>query len=276
MANVTTVAGRLYVDDRGEGPPIVLWPSLLCDGTLFREQKDELARDHRVLTIDPPGHGRSERAGHVFTLDECAEAELQVLDAFGLDEVVLGGLSWGGMTALRVALRAPERVRALVLLDTSADAESPRVLPQYRLMLEVFRLFGPVGPLVPAIQKKMFSPRTLRSRPEVAGEFLSRLRTFDRVGVCEAVEAVIFERRSIQDEIGRIEAPALVACGADDVSTPPFRSERIAQKLPNARFELIPGAGHLSAIEAPLTVNTLLRDFLMKLEADAPLEKKCS
>ncbi len=61
MPNVSTAVGRLYVDDRGGGPPVVLWPSLLSDGTLFQHQKDDLARDHRVLTIDPPVPGRVDR-----------------------------------------------------------------------------------------------------------------------------------------------------------------------------------------------------------------------
>ena len=266
MPNVSTAVGRLYVDDRGGGPPVVLWPSLLSDGTLFQHQKDDLARDHRVLTIDPPGHGRSEAAGFAYTLDDCAFAVVEILDAFGIERPVLGGLSWGGMTAMRVALRAPERVKALALLDTSADSESWKVLPQYRVMLEVFKRWGPIAPLVPAISKKMFCRETLETKRALPAELFARLEGFDRAGVCEAVECVIFSRRSILDALPAIRVPALVACGAEDASTPPFRSERIARKLPDARLEKIPGAGHLSAIEQPLTVNRLLRELLARVE----------
>ena len=265
MPNVTTTVGRLYVDDRGTGPPVVLWPSLLSDGTLFRHQQADLVRDHRVVTIDPPGHGRSEPAGHAFSLDDCARALLEVMDALAVERAVVGGLSWGGMTAMRVALRAPERVRALALLDTSAEAESWKVLPRYRVMLEVFRRWGPIAPLVPAILHKMFSPDTLREKPELPHEFVARLEGFDRPGVCEAVECVIFARRSILDTLPAIRVPALVAVGSEDASTPPFRSERIARKLHDARLETIPGAGHLAAIEQPLTVNRLLRELLARV-----------
>ncbi|HZU98675.1 MAG TPA: alpha/beta fold hydrolase [Planctomycetota bacterium] len=265
MANVSTCAGRLYVDDHGSGPAIVLWPSLLSDGTLYRYQRDELARDHRVLTIDPPGHGRSEAAGHPFTLEDCARAQLEVLDAFGIDDAVLIGVSWGGMTAMRAALLAPRRVKALGLLDTSADPESPWAKPRFRVLLEIFKRWGPVGPLVPAIRDIMFARETIRSKPDLVDEVLSRLETFDRAGVCEAVEAVVFSRRSILDDLPRITVPALVAVGSEDKATPPFRSERIAKTLPNARLEKIPGAGHLSTLEAPFTVNRLLRELLERV-----------
>jgi 3-oxoadipate enol-lactonase len=188
-----------------------------------------------------------------------------VLDAFAVDKAVLVGLSWGAMTAMRVALRAPSRVRALALLDTSADAESWKLKPQYQVMLEVFERWGPVGPLVPSILQKMFSKETLRKRLDFIDEFLKRLAGFDRQGVCEAARAVVLERRSILGELGRIAAPVLVAVGTEDAATPPFRSERMARALPDARLEKIPGAGHLSALEAPHTVNRLLRELLARV-----------
>jgi len=265
VANVSTTVGRLFVDDRGAGPPVLLWPSLLSDGTTWREQKEELARDHHVLTVDPPGHGRSESAGRIFSLDDCAKAVVEILDAFAIERAVLVGLSWGGMTAMRVALAAPERVRALALFDTSADAESSKVLPQYHVMLEVFKRWGPIDLLVPEILRKMFGKETLARRPELAREFVSRLRSFDRHGVVEACEAVILRRQSILPLLPRIKAPALVACGDEDAATPLFRSERMARALPNARLETIPGSGHLACLEAPLTVNRLLRDLLARV-----------
>lgn len=265
MPNVTTCVGRLFVDDQGKGAPVVLWPSLLADGTIWRHQIDELAKDHRVLTIDPPGHGRSEPAGRIFTLDDCAKALLEVMDSWSVQRAVLVGLSWGGMTALRVALAAPERVRALALFDTSADSENPKLVPQYKVMLAIFRRWGPIDLLVPEILRKMFCKETLAKKPELAREMVSRLRSFDRQGVVEACEAVIIRRQSILPLLPRIKTPALVACGDEDAATPPSRSERIARALPNARLEMIPGAGHLSSLEAPFTVNRLLRELLSRV-----------
>jgi 3-oxoadipate enol-lactonase len=265
MANVNTDVGRLYVADEGDGPPVLFWPSFLSDGTLFSHQRAELARDHRVLTVDPPGHGRSETPRGDYTLEECAQAALQVLDAFGFEKAVLVGLSWGGMTALRVALRAPSRVRALALLDSSAEAESWKEKPRYYVMLEAFKRWGAVGPLVPRILEKMFCQETLERKPRFVAEFVSRIHGFDREGVVRAAHAVILGRRSILSELGRISVPALVAVGDEDSATPPFLSRRMAGALANARFETIPGAGHLSALEQPFTVNRLLRELLARI-----------
>src|SRR5215813_11555502 len=76
----------------------------------------------RTLALDLPGHGRSPGPQRGFTMDECAEAAVQVLDAAGLRKsVVLLGTSWGGFVAPRIALRAPDRVRSMVLFNTSAE-----------------------------------------------------------------------------------------------------------------------------------------------------------
>src|SRR5688572_14109075 len=134
----TPRCGRLFVDVRGEGPPIVLWHSVLCDGGMWSSIPDELARTHRVINVDGPGHGRSSKVG-AYTLDDCVDAALAVLDACGAKSAIWCGLSWGGMVGMRLALRAPERLRGLVLIDTNADKEVPRKLPSYRALAAIFR-----------------------------------------------------------------------------------------------------------------------------------------
>ncbi len=260
---VETRVGRLFVEVRGEGAPVVLWPSLLTDGGMWRFQVPALAERYRVITIDPPGHGRSAPVRRPFTLEDCAEAAREVLDACGAERAHYAGLSWGGMTGMRLALSHPERLASLALVDTNADRETRHKLPAYRAMQIVSRA---VGAGVPLILKRLdaiyLAERTRRERPEVVREFRDHVVRMDRESVRHCTDAVIFHRGDIRHRLGEIRVPTLVVVGAEDVPTPVSRSRDIADRIPGATLVTIPGAGHLSALDQPERVTEeLLRFF---------------
>ena len=262
MAHVNTTVGRLWVEEAGAGPAVVLWPSLFCDASLWRHQVDELARDHRLLLVEGPGHGRSEPRQMPFTLEDCARATVEILDAAGLDRAVLAGLSWGGMTFMRAALQAPERVAALVLIDTSADPERRLESIRIRGLELLFRRFGFLNTIERAIIKALLGRTARRERPEIAADLASRFRQWNPEGLARAVRAVILDRKSILHDLARISCPTLVIVGEEDQATPPACSERIVRRIPGARLVRIARAGHLSALEAPMEVNRVMRSFL--------------
>jgi len=267
VLHIPTTVGKLCVEDRGSGKiAVVLWHSLLCDGSMWRHQTADLERDHRVLVVEGPGHGRSERAPRPFTLDDCADALVQILDAHALEKAVLVGLSWGGMTSMRVAIRAPERVRALALLDTSADAETFVRRWRYRVMAALFGRWGFLSLLERPVLEAMFAPATLAARPAFVDELVEIVRKGDRAGLVAATKAVVIERTSCLAQLKEIKAPTLVVVGGEDRATSPRRAERIAAAIPGARLEVVAGAGHLSALERPDAVTSLLRGFIDSLE----------
>jgi len=259
---VETRCGRLFVEVRGTGAPVVLWHSLLCDGGMWAGQLGPLAARHRVISIDAPGHGRSGPVTRPFTLEDCVDALFDVLDATGAPEASLVGLSWGGMVGMRAALRRPERIRSLALLDTNADAETREKLPSYRLMAFVARRYGAVPLLLDRLEPIFFSPRTIIERPAVVRDFRERLAAMEPASIGHAVDAVMFQRRDIRAQLGRIRCPTLVVCGIDDVATPVARSEDIVRAIPGAELALVPQAGHLSAWERPDIVTPLLIEHL--------------
>ncbi len=259
---VETRCGRLFVEVRGNGAPVVLWHSLLCDGGMWTGQLAALAARHRVISIDAPGHGRSSPITRPFSLEDCVDALFDVLDAARASQASLVGLSWGGMVGMRAALRRPDRIRSLALLDTNADAESREKLPSYRVMSMVARRFGAVPLLLDRLEPIFFSPRTRIERPSVVRDFRERLGAMDPASIGHAVDAVIFQRRDIRAQLGRIRCPTLVVCGIDDLATPVARSEDIVQAIPGAALALVPQAGHLSAWERPDVVTPLLIEHL--------------
>jgi 3-oxoadipate enol-lactonase len=267
MPYVRTRLGRWFYEERGkagrtDAPAIVLWPSLLCDGGMWRGQIEPLAALGRVVSFDGPGHGKSE-APPPFTLEENADALVDAFRELRIERAVMVGLSWGGMLGMRLALQHPTRVQALALLDTSAEAEQPARVVKYRLFVALARHLGMPRRLADAqIVPLMLSDRARREKPDLVQRLVRGANGFSREGSARAAMAVVVRRTNILGRISVIRAPTLVMCGTEDRSTEPVHSHRIAEQIPGARLVLVEGAGHLSALEQPTRVNETLVPFV--------------
>src|SRR5437870_13223041 len=134
---------RIRVDDTGgDGPPVILAHGFLMDRTMFAPQVSALSGEFRVITWDERGFGETEFDGQPFTYWDSARDCLGLLEHLGIRRAVVGGMSQGGYLSLRVALTAPERVIALVLIDTQAAAEQAEVKAGYQQMLETWATAG--------------------------------------------------------------------------------------------------------------------------------------
>ena len=263
---VSTRLGRWYYEEHGkprrEGDAaIVMWPSFMTDGGMWDAQVGPLATEGRVLVFDPPGHGKSETPPP-FSLDDNARALLDALDALGVKRFVHVGLSWGGMIGMRLAVLAPDRVVALALFDTSAAPEQPRNRIQYRAMLSTFRRVGLPRTIAEwRILPKFFADETFEKQPELPRRFWNDAIGFPREGIYKSGKA-IFQRADFRDELSKVRAPTLVACGEQDRATPPDRAREIASRIAGAELAMIPRAGHLSVMEQPEAVNARLVPFV--------------
>jgi 3-oxoadipate enol-lactonase len=269
MAIVPTILGDLYVDDQGTADEAValLWPSLFTDHSMWRYQVTALrAARWRTLVIDPPGHGRSKGLQQSFTMDECAEAAIQALDALNIHTpVVILGTSWGGMIAPRIALRAPDRVRGMVLFNTTAESATLFDRAKNTLltwMLVIGALDQVVDRMVTSLQ---LAPETRRVKPELAAELSRSYRSWSRRGVIYSVRSVLVDRDATLDKLHCVKAPALVVSGKEDTILPSSHSRRIAERLPKARHVEVAGAAHLVPLEAPDAANRLIFDFVRNL-----------
>jgi pimeloyl-ACP methyl ester carboxylesterase len=140
-----------YEDSGGDGPPVIFSHGFLMDREMFAPQVGALSPEFRVISWDERGFGETEFDGQPFTYWDSARDCLGLLDQLGIQEAVLGGMSQGGFLSMRAALLAPERVRALVLIDTQSGVEDAERLPAYKQMQEIWLEHGPVDELAQTI-----------------------------------------------------------------------------------------------------------------------------
>lgn len=258
MPTIERPGAIVAYDVVGSGPPVILGHSLFCTRSMWLDVIQRLAGDFSLINIELRGHGES-TAEAPFTLDDLVGDWLAIMDELGVDTAFLCGLSTGGMTAMRVAARAPERVTALALLDTNAAPETALNRLQYTVLGWAYSNLG----LLPrkTLLTKMYSKATLTSRPELGEAFLEQVRRLDRRRLGYAMKAV-FGRGSFDPRA--IACPTTVVVGEHDLATPPACARKIVESIEGASLEIVEAAGHLTAQEQPEVVAMLLRRFFAK------------
>lgn len=251
-------------DCAGTGPCVVLTHSLGCDRSMFSRQVAALGLRHRVINIDLRGHGGSGDPLQPFSLYDLVDDVLAVLDAERVDSAVWIGLSMGGLLAMRAALRHPERVRALVLMNTMAGAET--FLGTLELgALRWFLLTWGSGPLVSPQVRTVLGKTSLRERPDVRAQMTRMFRAARARSIAEVMRTLM-HRDDVRRALGGIACPTLVITGAEDRALPIVHSQEIARRIPRAELVVLPRCGHQSALEVPEAVNQALLTFLNRLD----------
>jgi 3-oxoadipate enol-lactonase len=263
MAYVRTRLGRLFYEERGEGPrAIVLLHELMFDGGMWNDLLEPLAKLGRVVVLDGPGHGKSEPAPR-FMLEDHADALFDAFGELGIRDGVFVGLSWGAMVAMRVALQHAERVRGLALLDGSAESEPLRNVIRYRALIAMHRRVGlPYALYRRRVAPLLFSQRVIETRAELVEASYRRSMGFARDGLARAALAVVVHRKNVLPSLSRIDAPTLVMCGTEDRAQPPERSRVIADAIARAELALLDGLGHMSVLEDARAVEAKLVPFV--------------
>jgi pimeloyl-ACP methyl ester carboxylesterase len=258
---------NLYYEDTGSGREAILFAhGLLWSGRMFDAQVAALKDRYRCVTFDFRGQGQSEITASGYDMDTLADDAVTLIRTLALAPCHFVGLSMGGFVGMRVAARRPELIKSLMLLETSADGEPPENVPRYKMLSFIARWFGMrfVADKVMHVmfgQKFLTDPARAREREELRGRLLANNRT----GTNRATHGVI-TREPVYEEIAKIGAPTLILVGDQDVATIPEKSHRIHARIPNSKFQFIPGAGHTSTIEEPAAVNAALEDFLAGLQ----------
>ena len=257
---------ELHVEVRGAGDALLLVHGFPHDASLWRAQLDGLADVARVIAPDLRGLGRSAGGEDApATVDRYADDLACVLDALGVERAVVGGLSMGGYVALAFWRRHRGRVRALVLADTRAGADSDDARAKRREMIALAEERG-ADAVAERMIEGMVGKGTRARRPEVVAEVRAMLARQPVPGIVDALRAMMARPDSTSD-LATIDVPTLVVVGDEDALTPPAEARRLHEGIRGSRLEIVAGAGHVSNLERPAAVNHLLRDFLASLDA---------
>ncbi len=226
------------------------------DSTMWKPQLDEFGSRMTVLAPDLPGFGTAPAIGPVMGMDACADLVAARARDQGLRRVVVCGLSMGGYVALELWRRHPDLVDGLVFANTKASADDEAAQERRRQLAD--RLLAEGNGFLAE------NPPPLLSE-DAPGELLPLVKNIIAAQPAASIAAASFgmaARRDFTAELGSITVPTLVITAEKDTLIPPDASKAMADATPNARYEVIPHAGHLSNLQAPDQFNPLLRHHL--------------
>jgi 3-oxoadipate enol-lactonase len=258
---------QLYVEEHGEGDPLLLIEGLGQSMWAWREQVPVFARHYRTIAFDTRGTGRSPVPDEPYGIDELAEDAADVLDGRQASVV---GLSMGGYVALTLALAQPELVRSLVLVGTGAGGPDRVPRPQDVRDAYAAAIGLPFDEYGRKTMPLTFSPGWTERNPERFEEILAaRLEHPTPEETLHAHLQACYRFYERGCEVERIDVPALVLHGDADVIVPVENGRMLASRLRNARYVELPGRGHNVQLEDRATINRLTLRFLRESSAFA-------
>lgn len=253
-------ATRLHVERQGAGEPLLFITGFAISSEIFSPVVDLYTASYDCIRYDNRGAGRSPAPWRPTSIPELAGDAVRLLDALGLDSAHVYGLSMGGMVAQELAIRFPDRVRALVLGGTSHGG--PRaVLPSPRVAAALTSRSAPAAVRAELVGRALFTPEFRAREPELVRRhlgLLARHRTSARGLLSHLTAATYHDTRA---RLRRISAPTLVLHGARDELTPVANARLLARAVPGADLRLV-DAGHAYLLERPQESYRLFHEWL--------------
>lgn len=250
-----------YEDTGGPGPALVFSHGLLMDHSMFAPQVQALKAGFRCITWDERGHGQTADPQQCapFSYYDSADDLAALLEHLGVSQAVFVGMSQGGYLALRCALSHPEKVRALVLIDTQAMQEDPEKMSDHEVLVKAWLAHGLSDDMATVVEHAI-----LGAGWPGASAWRDKWKqvTPANLGQCFMTLA---QRDDISERLADIPVAALVIHGEQDQAIVPARAQAMAQGLRGAQWVQIAGAGHAANLTHPEPVNAAIEQFLAQL-----------
>jgi pimeloyl-ACP methyl ester carboxylesterase len=271
MNSAAISTGPLAYVDRGAGPPVLLVHGFPLDHTMWEAQIEALSKHTRVIAPDLRGFGQSPLGAvdpaRGISMGRYADDLAELLDAIVpavTEPIVLVGFSMGGYIAWQFVRKYPERLRALVQCDTRALADSEEGRPGRLKMAEKVAEWGSAR-IAEMMGPKLIAPRSFETKPNVVAEVRAIVEQTSPAGIAAAQRGMAV-RPDMTNFLPQIRVPTLILVGAEDAISPPAEMQSIADGIPNAKFVVIPDAGHMTTMENPQAVNQALLAFVNSLK----------
>ncbi len=260
----------LAVQICGSGAPLVLLHAFPLDHTMWHRVLS-LANHARLIIPDQRGFGRStcndSEKSPIVSITQLADDVAKLLDALDIEEpATIAGISMGGYVAQHVAVRYPEKVSRIILIDTKFSADTPEARST---RADLAATVGRVGQQVLAdamVPNLLAATDTARSQPERAAneEFLRKLISEQSVATIQAALQALADRPDMTKDMQHLEKPVLLICGSEDTITPPAVMKSMEKILLQGRLLIVSDAGHLVPLEAPVVFHEAVCSFLAR------------
>src|SRR5947209_4123685 len=254
--------GTVNAAQSGNGPPLVLFHSLLSDRASFDRIVPELSEKFRVIVPELPGFGQSEAVsgGLAAVADRMAGV---VDDCADGDDVMVLGNGYGGFVALQMAIRHPNIATRLILADCGAAFSEPG-REAFRNMAAASSAKG-LSAITDVAMRRLFAPEFQAAHPELMRDRREAFLKTDPDVFRAACDALA--KLDLRPELNQVKVPVLVLVGEHDEATPPPMSHEIAAGLPQARLKILAGCAHVPQLQAPAAFLAAIGDFLSRAAA---------
>ena len=264
MASISLAQGSIGYLERGSTmdghSPIVFLHGVGSDKSVWLPQLDHFGPNRRAVAFDYPGYGDSE-AREPAGRDGFAAAILEAMDGLGLDRVHLCGLSLGGVVAIALYHRAPERSTSLILADSFARHPDGQAI--YDRSVGASKTMT----MIELAEARASALLGSGASDDLRGKVIWTMGAIDPAAYRQGADAVwLADQRA---RAAAIRTPTLVMCGDQDEITPPALSAELARLVPGAELELVAGAGHLANLEQPGEFNSIVEKFISKVEENS-------
>ena len=245
-----------------QGLPVVFIHGFPFNHSMWEPQMLALPNDIRAIAFDVRGHGDSDVADGIYTLEFFVDDLIALLDHLVLKQAVLCGLSMGGYIALRAMERHPDRFKGLVLCDTQSAADSNEARVKRSASIRAVRTNG-VKAFAEGFVKAVFTPQSFESKPGAVDKIRNIIEANAPLGICGTLVALA-SRTDTTASLSQIKVPTLILVGEQDAITPVAASQSLHDKISGSEMVVIPNAAHMSNLENPEEFNTALLRFLKR------------
>lgn len=257
---------KLYYTDSGDKNStntITLIHGFPFNHEMWEPQIELLKKDNRVIAYDIRGHGKSEVGDGQYSLELFVDDLIGLLDHLGIEKTIVCGLSMGGYISLRAVERNPERIKAMVLCDTSSLADSNEAKLKRMASIKMIKNDG-LHVFAEGFVKVIFSPKSLSAKISAIEIIKNMILSNSALGVCGTLLALA-GRTDTTDSLSKITVPTLILVGENDTVTPPKLSQLMHEKISNSEFHVIRDAAHMSNLENTNEFNQYLLNFSIKV-----------
>ncbi|MCU7985548.1 alpha/beta fold hydrolase [Shewanella sp. SW24] len=259
---------KLSYLDVGSGPVLLFGHSYLWDSAMWAPQIATLSAQYRCIVPELWGHGQSDLLpNNSKTLLDIADQMLELMDALEITHFSVVGQSVGAMWGAELALKAPTRIKTLIMLNSFIGFEPEVTRAKYDGMLDMISAAKAIpAPLISAISPLFFANDAANNTPELVMGFEKSLAsiTAEQIPTIIKLGRMIFGRRDTMEYAEQLTLPCLIMAGVEDKARSVLESYLMSDAIDGSQLVHIPAAGHISTLEQAEFINQHLADFLAK------------